>query len=82
MLLLSGEGLAQLRELEVKPEDPPSTIPDFRNHLDRAVVVTNSSINNLDITSNMVIVEDLSLVLEVEQKAKQLQIWRKNEETY
>lgn len=55
-----GPAQAQLRELEVKPEDPPSTIPVFRNYPDQAAVIIYSSLTNLDITSNMGIVADQS----------------------
>lgn len=57
---LAGPAQAQLRELEVKPEDAPATIPVFRNHPDQAAVIIYSSLTNLDITSNMGIVEDMS----------------------
>lgn len=59
-LLLVGSAHGQLRELEVKPEDPPATIPVFRNFPDQAAVIIYSSLTNLDITSNMGIVEDMS----------------------
>ncbi len=52
--------LGQLRELEVTPEDPPETIPVFRNHPDEAAVIIFSSLTDLQIESNMGIVEDLS----------------------
>ncbi len=58
--LLPDSAQAQLRELEVKPEDAPATIPVFRNHPDQAAVIIYSSLTNLDITSNMGIVEDMS----------------------
>lgn len=52
--------LGQLREMEVTPEDPPETIPVFRNHPDEAAVIIFSSLTDLQIESNMGIVEDLS----------------------
>jgi len=57
---LPGPAQAQLRELEVTSEDPPAAIPVFRNYPDQAAVIIYSSLTNLDITSNMGIVEDMS----------------------
>ena len=51
---------AQLGELEVTPEDPPESIPVFRNYPDEAAVIILSSLNDLEIESNMGIVADES----------------------
>ena len=51
---------AQLRELEVTPEDSPESIPVFRNHPDEAAVIILSSLTDLQIESNMGVVADQS----------------------
>lgn len=60
LLVAQNPSHAQLRELEIRQEPPPATIPVFRNHPDQAAVIIYSSLTNLQITSNMGIVADQS----------------------
>ena len=59
-VFLPDPAQAQLRELEIKQEPQPESIPVFRNHPDEAAVIIYSSLTNLNISSNMVIVADQS----------------------
>ncbi len=62
ILLLFSQDPAhsQLRELEIRQEPPPATIPVFRDYPDQAAVIIFSSLTNLQITSDMGIVADQS----------------------
>lgn len=60
VLLLPAVLFAQLRELEITPDTSPGTIPVFPNYPEHAAVIINSSIANLQFTSTLDIIADLS----------------------
>lgn len=60
ILLLPTLLFAQLRELEITPDATPATIPVFTDYPENAAVIINSSIPNLQFSSTLDIVRDLS----------------------
>ena len=60
LIMLPNILSAQLRELEITPDATPATIPVFTDYPENAAVIINSSIPNLQFSSTLDIIRDLS----------------------
>lgn len=60
LMLLPAVLHGQLRQLEITPDVAPATFPVFTDYPDNAAVIINSSIPNLQFSSTLDIIRDLS----------------------